>query len=233
MIYHIVPAAEFRAQIEGAAYRPANFTHDGALGVLAMRRGDLDEAARRFHQALELAPSDVDAMSDLGFIDAVRGDDAGAQTWYERAIALDPTYPHVHQRLADLYYDRKDYAHSLEYYRRVLAVLPQHFEALIQAGNSARFLGDVPTATGYYTEAGRIRADSWIPPYNLACLRALNGDPQTGLALLDQAVDQGFQAPKLLDENEDFDKLRTLAGWAGLVAKAQAAAERAAAAPSH
>lgn len=29
MLYHIVPAAEFRAQIEGAAYRPANLAHDG------------------------------------------------------------------------------------------------------------------------------------------------------------------------------------------------------------
>jgi uncharacterized protein (DUF952 family) len=29
MIYHIVPAAEFRAQIEGAAYRPVNLADDG------------------------------------------------------------------------------------------------------------------------------------------------------------------------------------------------------------
>jgi uncharacterized protein (DUF952 family) len=29
MLYHIVPATEFRAQIEGATYRPANLAHDG------------------------------------------------------------------------------------------------------------------------------------------------------------------------------------------------------------
>jgi uncharacterized protein (DUF952 family) len=29
MLYHIVPAEEFRAQLEGAAYRPTNLAHDG------------------------------------------------------------------------------------------------------------------------------------------------------------------------------------------------------------
>jgi len=37
MLYHIVPALEFRARIEGAAYRPATLAHDGfvhcALGA--------------------------------------------------------------------------------------------------------------------------------------------------------------------------------------------------------
>jgi hypothetical protein len=29
MLYHIVPAAEFRTRLEGAVYRPANLAHDG------------------------------------------------------------------------------------------------------------------------------------------------------------------------------------------------------------
>jgi choline-sulfatase len=209
-----------RQYVGSLEQQPRQHRIHGALGVLAMRRGDLDEAARRFHQALELSPSDVDAMSNLGFIDAVRGDDAGAQAWYERAIAVDPIYPHVHRRLADLFYDRKDYARALEYYRRVLAVLPEYFEVLIQAGNSARFLGDVPTAAAYYDQAGRVRADSWIPPYNLACLRALDGDPQAALVLLGRAVDLGFGGTKLLQTNEDFDTLRALPGWPELTARA-------------
>jgi uncharacterized protein (DUF952 family) len=31
MLYHIVPAEEFRAQLERAAYRPANLAHDGFI----------------------------------------------------------------------------------------------------------------------------------------------------------------------------------------------------------
>ena len=166
-------------------------------------------------------------MSNLGFIDAVRGDDAGAQAWYERAVAIDPIYPHVHRRLADLFYDRKDYTRALEYYRRVLAVLPEYFEVLIQAGNSARFMGDVPTATAYYEQAGRVRADSWIPPYNLACLRAMNGAPEAALALLGEAAERGLASRELLDQNDDLDTVRALAGWPALVERVQTAAARA------
>jgi len=198
--------------------------HD-ALGMVALRAGDTDEAARRFERALELAPSDVEAMSNLGFLEAMRGNDAGAQSWYERAIAVDPIYPHVHRRLADLFYDREDYARALEYYRRVLAVIPTYFEALVQAGNCARFLGDVPTAAAYYDEAERVRPDSWVPPYNLACLRALNGAPDEALVLLGRAVDRGLVAHDLLDQNDDLQTVRTLPGWSALVERAQRSAE--------
>jgi choline-sulfatase len=216
-----------REYVSSLEQQPRQNRIHGALGVLAMRRGDLDEATRRFHQALELAPSDVDAMGNLGFIDAVRGNDAGAQAWYERAIAIDPIYPHVHRRLADLFYDRKDYARALEYYRRVLAVLPEYFEVLIQAGNTARFMGDVAMATSYYDQAGRVRADSWIPPYNLACLRATHGAAEEALALLDDAATRGLTSRELLDKNDDLDAVRTLAGWPALVERVQTAAAKA------
>jgi tetratricopeptide (TPR) repeat protein len=198
----------------------------GALGTLALRRGDLDEAERRFHQALDLAPSYVEAMSNLGWIEATRGNEAGAENWYEKAIALDPSYPHVYRRLADLYYDRQDWPHALAYYRRVLTVLPRYFEVLIQAGNSARFAGDTQTAGSYYEEAGRARPDSWIPQYNLACLRALEGEHDAALALLGQAIDLGFGSTKLLETNEDFDSLRTLPGWAEVHARADEVARK-------
>ena len=221
-----------RQYLGSLAQQPHQARIHGALGTLAMRRGDLDEATRRFHQALNLAPSDVDAMSSLGFVAAVRGDDAGAQAWYERALAVDPTYPHVHRRLADLFYDRKDYTRALEYYRRVLAVLPEYFEVLIQAGNSARFMNDVPTATAYYEQAGRVRADSWIPSYNLACLRATTGDPEAALALLGDAAERGLGSRELLDQNDDLDAVRPLAGWPALVERVQTAAARASMAES-
>src|SRR5262249_25632952 len=188
--------------------------------ALALRRGDVAEAERRFHQALDLAPSYIEAMSNLGWIEASRGNERGAQDWYERAIALDPTYPHVYRRLADLYYDRKDWSHALEYSRRVLSALPQHFEVLIQAGNSARFQGDTQGAAGYYAAAAGARPDSWIPPYNLACLRALEGKPDDALTLLGQAVDLGFGSTNLLEANEDFATMRELPGWPVLVARA-------------
>ena len=205
---------------ESLAKQPRQHRVYGALGALALHRGDLDEGERRFHKALDLAPNFVEAMSNLGWVEAARGNEAGAEAWYQRAIAADPSYPHVYRRLADLYYDRKDWSHALEYYRRVLTALPNFFEVLIQAGNSARFLDDTQTAVAYYDEAAKVHADSWIPPYNLACLRAIGGDPHAAMVLLGQAVDLGFGGTKLLDTNEDFASLRSLPEWPQLVARA-------------
>lgn len=213
-------AAE-RHYLGSLSWQPRQHRVHGALGAIALRRGNLDDAERRFREALALAPTFVEAMSNLGFVEAARGNDFGAQAWYERAIAVDPTFPHVYRRLADLYYDRKDWPHALEYYRRVLTAIPKYFDVLVQGGNSARFLGDQETAAAYYAEAGRTRPDSWIPPYNLACLRAVNGEPEIALALLGEAVDLGFRVPALLDENEDFVALRPLDGWAALAARVQ------------
>jgi arylsulfatase A-like enzyme/Tfp pilus assembly protein PilF len=215
-----------RQYLASLAAQPRQHRVYGALGALALRRGDLDEAERRFREALEMAPSFVEAMSNLGFVAAARGDDRGAEQWYERAIAADPTFPHVYRRLADLYYDRKDWSRALDYYRHVLATIPKYFDVLIQAGNSARFLADAATAAGYYTEAGRVREDSWIPPYNMACLRAVNADPQEALKLLGEAVNRGFRAPSLLEANEDFETLHPLPAWAELVGRVRALAER-------
>lgn len=202
---------QYRASLSHQPRQPRIY---GALGAVALRREQSDEAERLFHEALALAPGYVEAMSNLGFIDAMRGDQQGAERWYRQAIAVDPSYPHVYRRLADLFYERKDWTRALEYYRRVLASLPQHFEVLIQAGNSARFLSDPVTAAGYYETAARVRADSWIPPYNLACLRALQGDPDAALTLLATAAGLGFHAPELLEENPDFASLHGLASWA-------------------
>jgi arylsulfatase A-like enzyme/Tfp pilus assembly protein PilF len=198
----------------------------GALGAMALRQNDLVGAERRLNEALELAPTFVEAMSNLGMIAAMRGDEAGAQYWYERATAADPTYPHVNRRLADLFYDRKEYARALDYYRRVLETVPEHFEARIQAGNCARFLDDPGEATRYYGAAATLRPDSWIPPYNLACVQTLAGQPDAAMESLRTAVERGLASTALLDDNTDFASLRALAGWTALRESVRTAARQ-------
>jgi len=108
----------------------------------------------------------------------------------------------------------------------VLAALPQHFAVLIQAGNSARFMDDEETAAAYYAEAGRVRSDSWVPSYNLACLRAVNGQPEPALTLLADAADRGFASTTLLQKNDDFDGLHGRPGWSALMARVEGAAAK-------
>ena len=149
---------------------------------------------------------------------ALRGDDAGAQAWYAKAVAADPSLPLAHRRLGDLHYEAGRYADALAYYEKTLEVSPSDFRAAIQAGNCAKRTGDAGRAEAYYRRAGQLRKDSWIPPYNLACLWAGPGRADEALASLEEARARGLADAQLVQSDEDLASLRALPRFQALVA---------------
>jgi arylsulfatase A-like enzyme/Tfp pilus assembly protein PilF len=197
--------AEYRRALQDD---PGQFRVLGALGAMALLENDVASAQQHFEAALEVAPSFVEAMAHLGFLAALRGDEATARAWYEKAVAADPGFPTVHRRLGDLYYERQDWATALRHYRRTLEITPGDFQAVVQAGNSAKHLGDAAAARGYYERAQKLRHDAWVPLYNRACLEARLGNADEALAQLDRAAQKGFRSARLLERDPDFERLR-------------------------
>src|SRR6185295_5989691 len=154
------------------------------LGTMDMLEGDLDGAEKQFNHALAQSPGFVEALSNLGMIAALRGDHAKARELNEQALALDPSFPRAARRLADLAYEQRDWGRALANYRKVIKAAPSDFAALVQAGNSARRLNRPGDAEKFFRKAGRLRADSWVPGYNMACLKATRGDAPAALAEL-------------------------------------------------
>jgi tetratricopeptide (TPR) repeat protein len=153
-------------------------------------------------------------------IAALRDDDAEAERWYRQAMAADATFPLAYRRLADLHYERRDFAGALELYRKALAERPDDFAAAVQAGNSARRTGRLAMAAAYFHRAAHDRPASWVPVYNLACLAAVSGDRQKALELL--ASMHGFQRPALLDNDHDLATVRSLPGYPAVLQKIKA-----------
>jgi arylsulfatase A-like enzyme/Flp pilus assembly protein TadD len=214
--------AEARAEyLRALAIDPGQARVYVMLGLLSLLEGDLDGAERLYRQALRISPRFVEAISNLGMIAALRGDDAGAEQWYREAIAADPGFPWVWRRLADLWYERGDFAKALAGYRKTLAVVPDDWNAVLQAGNCARRVGDPTAAAAYFERAGEIRPDSWIPVYNLACLRAVQGDAPAALQLLHEATAKGLRRAALLREDRDLATVRALPGWGSLLAEVE------------
>jgi len=188
------------------------------LGAIALAQGDLDGAEKLYRQALRTSPGFVEAISNLGLIAALRGDDAAAEQWYRQAIAADPGFPWVYRRLADLWYERGDFARALASYRKTLAVVPDDFNATLQAGNCARRTGDPRVAAAFFARARALRPESWIPLYNLACLDAVQGNAAEALRLLQEAAGKGLSRTALLRADKDLATVRPLPGWPGLLA---------------
>jgi arylsulfatase A-like enzyme/Flp pilus assembly protein TadD len=204
---------------------PGQFRVYGMLGTLELIAGDLDAAERDYRRGIALAPEFVEAMSNLGMLADLRGNPRLAQEWYRKAIATDPTFPRVWRRLADLYYERNDYPNALANYRKALAITPDDFQAMLQAGNAARHAGDAHAASRYFFLAERLRPDSWLPPYNLACLRAVQGEPGRAVRLLGLSLHRGFRQPELLEKDADLAAVRSRPEYPDLLARARKRAQ--------
>lgn len=193
------------------------------LGSLELRRGRLDQAVVLLKAALEVTPGFVEAICNLGFVQALRGDEAGAREWYARAVATDPSFPRTHTLIADLYFERADWKPALAEYENALRIVADDFQALIQAGNCERRLGDPAGAEGFYRKAEKLRPDSWIPAFNLACLKSIGGSPTEAMTLLREAVDRGLDNPALLARDADLQSVRGLPEFRELQKKVRAA----------
>jgi arylsulfatase A-like enzyme/Flp pilus assembly protein TadD len=194
--------------LRSLATDPDQFRVHAMLGTVALMQGRLNDADKEYQTALAANPGFVEAMANLGFIASLRGDDKTAQQWYEKATAADPGFPLARRRFGDLHYEAGRYKEALGFYEKALEVSHDDFRAAIQAGNSARRLNDPARAESFFQRAAQMRPDSWIPPYNLACLFAVGGRSKDALAALDGAVGKGMNRPRLLLEDPDLASLR-------------------------
>lgn len=210
------------AYARSLAADPSQFRVHANLGSLALFQHDLDGAEQGFKKALELNPRFIEAMLNLGLVASLRGDNAGAETWYRKADGVDPSFPATARRLGDLYYEQGQFAHALASYEHALQLSPKLFPAMVQAGNSARRVGDPAKAAARFTRATELRPDSWVPWYNLACLRATTGDTDGALTALRESVTRGVADPALLDSDPDLTSLRGDPRFAALVRDARA-----------
>ncbi|MCK6456000.1 MAG: sulfatase-like hydrolase/transferase [Phycisphaerae bacterium] len=196
------------------------------LGLLRLKQNDLDQAERYYKQALAVTPKFVESMVHLGFIALQRGRTDEAETWCKKALAEDPSYPRAYSQYGDMLVARKDYANAREYYRRCLQTMPRYFHALIQAGLCSLRLGEYPSATEYFDQADALRPDSWLPPYNLACIKSLTGDPHGAIALLDEAVIRGLRDEQLVRSDEDLKPLREMSGFQEIIERIRESGRR-------
>jgi Flp pilus assembly protein TadD len=61
-------------------------------GVLRWKEGAAGEALRRFRRGLQRAPEEPTLLNNVGALEALRGDVAGAAALIERALSVQPAY---------------------------------------------------------------------------------------------------------------------------------------------
>jgi predicted O-linked N-acetylglucosamine transferase (SPINDLY family) len=197
-----------------AAQRAADFLPQDAgalinLGNALGRVGRLDEAARKYQQALILQPQSAEAHQNLGNVLLDLGQSASAAASCRSALELRPDYAEAHETLGNALLDLGRLADAAASYRRALDIAPQFAETHNNLGCALRALGKLDEALASFGRAIEIepnfadahcnrgialRLKGRTDEAQAACRKALEIDPQSTAAwmvLAEALADKG------------------------------------------
>jgi tetratricopeptide (TPR) repeat protein len=194
-----------RARGEGAERHRASYAC--ALGALFLDRlDDRDAAARSYDAALQLDPQSTEALQGLERIARESGDVGAMIQLYEREASAtdDPArMVEVIPGLARLLEERSEPERALEWCERLLAVSPEHLEALQISSRAQRSLGQLEAL-----EQTLVRLDPLLQGAEQSAQR----EARAALLLQRGAVDDALDALEAAVEADsgNVDSLRAL-----------------------
>ena len=203
--------AEAREEyVKSLSYDPEQNRNYAMLGNLALAEKDLDGAEKYLREAVRITPKFVEAWTYLALIEILRGREEAGRDLLTRAAAMDPNHPNVFRRISNYLYQEHNYAQALPYFQQSLERTPNDYNSLITGGNCALRLGRAEQAMTWYENAAVVRPEAWLPLYNQACVKAASRDWPGTLALLNAALEKGFDDENLLTSDKDLAGVRGL-----------------------
>jgi len=123
------------------------------------RAGQFAEAERLYRQALDLNPTNTDAIHLLGMLAFQSGDLVRAAASIRQAIALHPAAASYHSNLGNVLQAQGDLDQAAASYRQALILKPDLAETHLNLGNVLREQGDVDRALAEYRLALQCNPD--------------------------------------------------------------------------
>lgn len=190
-----------------------------ASALLEAKR--FDEAQQAYERALAADASYTTAMSGLSSVHEQIGDNAAAELWLRRALAIDPEWAELHRRLGQLLIERG--AHQEAELAMAAALrLDTSPEGLVRMGVAQRHKGDLLAARRSFEQALDLSPNLVDALVNLGGIQqeqALAANAPSAVEL--QAARQLYeQALRLQPDHTEAQQ--NLTGLLGMIANAQA-----------
>ncbi|WP_322051027.1 tetratricopeptide repeat protein [Paraburkholderia bannensis] len=129
------------------------------LGVLAMSRDDVAEAAALMDRSLALAPDDAHCLSNRGVAAARLNDQSGAVVFQRKAIEQWPDFANAHNNLGNALMELGETAHAEPHYRRARTLEPQSAHFAFNLGRALEKAGRADEAIAQFREARALGAN--------------------------------------------------------------------------
>ena len=149
---------------------------DGAVFFLNLGRWDQAEALLK--RALEIAPGNPAAGSNLASLELKRRRWTEAEAWARQALDGDPQLAEAWMNLGEALYQQQRFSESAGAYGRALRLEPDKYQALLNRGAALAQLGRYPEAGADLGKAARLQPDAPRPWCNLAYVYERTGNPR-------------------------------------------------------
>ncbi len=158
------------------------------LGVLALQRGALEDAAAAIGQAVRLQPAHAPHRSNLAAVLQRAGRPAEAAATLREAVALAPGDATLHFNLGTVLHRLGRPAEAAASLRAALALRPDHHEAHNNLGNALAALDQHAAAAASYRQALALRPDYAEAHHNLGLAERALGDATAAAASYRRAL---------------------------------------------
>ncbi len=195
----VVLATPLAAQLEC----PRASGADAEAGWAAYRRGDMEEAERRFRAALARCPDDRYADTGLGYVLLRQGDEARASDLWTAVVAAEPNNVDALTGLGLAAWRRGDLDEARARFERVVALVPDHETArqylarlsgpeapprADDPADRAWTSGDTQQALQLYSERLAANPTDDVAALRVALINAWAGRYATAIARLDTLI---------------------------------------------
>ncbi|MBD2096641.1 tetratricopeptide repeat protein [Trichocoleus sp. FACHB-591] len=151
------------------------------LGLIAQQQGQIQAATQYWHQAATQYCQLALACFNRRQLDQ-------AITYYQQALALQPTAPDIHTNLGNVYQDLGQAEAAIASYQKALTLKPDSAEAHNNLGNMYKRQGQLAEASTHYQRAVVLRPDLAETYNNLGNVLKDQGRMTEAIAAYRQAI---------------------------------------------
>jgi protein O-mannosyl-transferase len=167
---------------------PANYYAHNSLGSMALDEGRIDDAIRRFTDAVRFGPDYPEAYNNLGLALARRGQNDAAMAQYRTALQINPGLAEAHDNLGAALAAKGSTAEAVGEYETAIRMKPGVALFHENLGKALASRGSVPEAIAQFEEALRLQPTLASAHGNLGKALASQGRTAEAIARYTEAL---------------------------------------------
>lgn len=193
-------------------FHPAFPQAHNNMGVLLAAEGRMESALSHFSRAIDLRPDFAEAHYNMANALLAQKAHTEALTHFRRVLEINPEYKHaadIHYHIGAILLSRQQTQKARTRFHKARSIAPGHIGATTGLAGVYKASGEYDRAIALYKEMLLTHPECSISiTYNLACLSALQNEPQKAAAWLEKSIDEGFCQYDLLKSDPDLQNIR-------------------------